>query len=451
MDDTRSLDDLIKRLSAAVRTAAIYPPTHPLAQRGLAHLLTALEAQLSHLHDITIGFLGDDVIAGKVRLRASANLQGLVRQFRDLRIEKITLSRGVTREDVQRFVALVAERSDQPLAARFEASAIKGVGIGVMDTDESAPDSALGMMAARHVYEQAVHGAKDAWGEAFEGGAPDADAARTIIDILAKAVAHDRASMLVLTDTKSHDSYTFTHMVNVSILTMAQARTLGLNSATVREFGLAGLMHDIGKVKVSPDIINKPGSLTDVEREAMQRHVVEGAQILRKTPGMPALAPVVAFEHHLRLDGGGYPEGVDRRRLNLCTMLVSIADVFDALRTNRSYRSGLPTDRVRTMLAHQSGKAFESTLLRRFTTLMGLFPVGSAVRLMNGEIGIVIQEHQSDMHHPEVLVMLDPSGGRLAAPVVRDTSLSRAGSDTEIEEAVDAATWGLDPLEAFAA
>jgi HD-GYP domain-containing protein (c-di-GMP phosphodiesterase class II) len=183
----------------------------------------------------------------------------------------------------------------------------------------------------------------------------------------------------------------------------------------------------------------------------MQRHVVEGAQILRQTPGMPALAPIVAFEHHMRLDGGGYPEGVTRHRLNLCTMLVSIADVFDALRTNRSYRSGLPTDRVRTMLAHQSGKAFEPTLLRRFTTLMGLFPVGSAVRLINGEIGIVTQEHQTDMHHPEVLVLLAPSGERLETPVVRDTSLSRAGSDTEIEEAVDPAEWGLDPLEAFAA
>jgi putative nucleotidyltransferase with HDIG domain len=451
MDDARALEVLIKRLSAAVRTAAIYPATHPLAQRGLAHLQATLDTELGHVPDITIGFLGDDVIAGKARIRASANLQGLVRQFRDLQIEKVTLSRGVSRDDVARFVALVAERCDQPLQERFAASGITGIGIGIMEVEESAADSSLGMLAARHVYEQAVSGAKDAWGETSGHGTPDADAARTIIDILAKAVANDRAAMLVLTDAKSHDSYTFTHMVNVAILTMAQARTLGLSPATVREFGLAGLMHDIGKVRVSPDIINKPGALTPDEREAMERHVIEGAQILRRTPGMPALAPIVAFEHHLRLDGAGYPGHVDRHRLNLCTMLVSIADVFDALRTNRSYRSGLPTDRVRTMLAHQAGKAFEPTLLRRFTTLMGLFPVGSAVRLINGEIGIVIQEHQSDMHHPEVLAVIGPDGQRLETPVVRDTSLSRAGSDTEIEEAVDPADWGLDPLEAFAA
>jgi HD-GYP domain-containing protein (c-di-GMP phosphodiesterase class II) len=240
-------------------------------------------------------------------------------------------------------------------------------------------------------------------------------------------------------------------MVNVSILTMAQARTLGLNGATVREFGLAGLMHDVGKVKVPPDILSKPGALTAEERAIIQRHVVDGAQILRKTPGMPALAPIVAFEHHLRQDLSGYPEGVGTRKLNLCTMLVSIADVFDALRTNRAYREGLPTERVRTMLAHQSGTAFEPTLLRRFTTLMGLFPVGTAVRLTNGEVGVVIEAHPSDLHRPQVKVLVDATGRRLEQPVVRDTSTAAAGGDTEVEEAVDPGTWGLDPLEAFQA
>ena len=123
--------------------------------------------------------------------------------------------------------------------------------------------------------------------------------ARTMIDGLAQAVAQNRTALLALTTLKNYDNYTFTHMVNVSILTMGQARGLGIDGPLLREFGLAALMHDIGKVRTPLEVLNKPDKLTDAEFAIMKRHVVDGAEILRKTPDMPALAPVVAFEHHL--------------------------------------------------------------------------------------------------------------------------------------------------------
>ena len=140
--------------------------------------------------------------------------------------------------------------------------------------------------------------------------APDPTAAHSMIDGLAQAVVQNRSALMALTALKDYDNYTFTHMVNVSILTMAQARGLGIDGPLLREFGLAALMHDIGKVKTPAEILNKPDKLTDEEFAIMKRHVVDGAEILRGTPEIPALAPVVAFEHHLRLDGTGYPHGV---------------------------------------------------------------------------------------------------------------------------------------------
>ena len=113
----------------------------------------------------------------------------------------------------------------------------------------------------------------------------------------------------------------------------------------------------------------------------MKRHVVDGAHILRRTPEMPALAPIVAFEHHLKQDLSGYPENIGSRKLNLCTMIVSIADVFDALRSNRPYRQGLATERIRAIMGEQGNPAFNQVLLKRFVNLMGLFPVGNLVRL----------------------------------------------------------------------
>jgi putative nucleotidyltransferase with HDIG domain len=258
--------------------------------------------------------------------------------------------------------------------------------------------------------------------------------------------------MIALTSIKAHDSYTFSHMVNVSLLTMAQARTLGISGSLLREFGVAGLMHDIGKVKTPPEILNKPGRLTDEEMKVVKRHVVDGAQILRHTPDMPALAPVVAFEHHLGQHLKGYPEGIGGRKLNLCTMLVSISDVFDALRTNRAYRDGLPSDRVRAMLAEQSGTAFEPTLLRRFITLMGIFPIGTFVRLQSGDVGIVTHEHATDPFRPQIRVVLDGDGLRLPVPVLVNTweRDDRGNHPHTVIEAVDPGSVGLDPLEQMA-
>ncbi len=158
---------------------------------------------------------------------------------------------------------------------------------------------------------------------------------------------------MALTALKRYDNYTFTHMVNVSVLAMAQARSLNLEGPLLREFGFAALMHDIGKVQTPQEVLNKPDKLTKEEFDIMKRHVVDGAHILRRTPEMPALAPIVAFEHHLRQDLSGYPENIGHRKLNLCTQIVSIADVYDALRSNRVYREGLPSDRIRAIMAQK--------------------------------------------------------------------------------------------------
>ena len=143
-----------------------------------------------------------------------------------------------------------------------------------------------------------------------------------MVDTLAQAVAQNRTALIALTALKNYDNYTFTHMVNVSILTMAQARALGIDGPLLREFGLAGLMHDIGKVRTPIEILNKPAKLTDAEFAIMKRHVVDGAEILRRTPEMPPIAPIVAFEHHLRRDGTGYPQECKRDTLNCATMSV---------------------------------------------------------------------------------------------------------------------------------
>lgn len=271
--------------------------------------------------------------------------------------------------------------------------------------------------------------------------------AQNMVEGLAETVTQNRTALVALTAMKSYDNYTFTHMVNVSILTMGQARGLGIDGRLLREFGLSALMHDIGKVRIPLEILNKTSRLNDEEFTVMKRHVVDGAEILRQTPEMPILAPVVAFEHHLRLDGTGYPASVGRSQLNLGTMLCSIADVFDAMRSQRAYQQAFPTDRILAVLKRNDGSQFDQNLIRRFVQLIGIYPPGNLVRLSTDEVAVVLRVHAPDPYRPTVRILRDTSGQELMVP--RECNLwetrGEAG-EVHVVAPLDPTEYGIDPL-----
>jgi putative nucleotidyltransferase with HDIG domain len=442
-------EELVRRLAAALRAAELYAPTHPLVQRSVQALTSAVTQQVADAPTLVIGFISDDVVVNDTRLgRGSASLTGFVRGLRDREIEKITFHRGVTLEEMQTLLGELAIRqSPSPITDRLAAKNVRRIVVGRLSIEEVDEDQ-VGIEAARKVYNTAVSSAESLWNQAKAGDKPDPETARRIIDSLANIVNQDRTSLMALTALKKYDNYTFTHMVNVAALAMAQARALNLEGPLLREFGFAALMHDIGKVNTPLEVLNKPGKLTDAEFSVMKQHVIDGAHILRRTPEMPALAPIVAFEHHLKQDLSGYPENIGHRKLNLCTMIVSIADVFDALRSNRPYREGLATSRIRSIMSEQGNPAFNQVLLRRFVNLMGLFPVGTIVRLNTEEVGVVTAEHPDDPFRPQVKVLYNAKGELLDAPFLANTweRDHRNQFPRAVVESVDPDSVELDPL-----
>jgi putative nucleotidyltransferase with HDIG domain len=445
-------DELVRRLAAAIRGASLYSPAHPIVQRGV-ETLAGLCATLTRNTDaLAIGFVGDEVVVNAERLpKSAAGLVGFARDMREREIEKITIQGGVTREELRAFIVDLSDRhATVPLATRLQQKGVTRIAIGRLSIEkENGDDRGAGIAAARKVYGTAVETAEQLWRTAKSGEKPDPKAAGTIVDSLAKMVDGDRTSLLALTAMKKYDNYTFTHMVNVSVLAMAQARSLNMGGALLREFGFAALMHDIGKVETPQEILNKPDRLSKEEFEIMQRHVVDGAHILRRTPEMPALAPIVAFEHHLRQDLSGYPANIGHRTLNLCTQIVSIADVYDALRSTRVYREGLPSDRIKAIMGKKDDPAFNPRLLRRFINLIGLYPVGTLVRLNTEQIGVVTHEHPADPFRPQVKIVRDRDGGQLEeSPVVNTWEPDGRGDYSwAVIEAVDPDAAGVDPLQ----
>ena len=209
-------------------------------------------------------------------------------------------------------------------------------------------------------------------------------------------------------------------------------------------------MHDIGKVRTPKDILNKPEKLDDREFAIMRQHTVDGAEILRRTPEMPMLAPVVAFEHHLRRDGTGYPVGVKRTALNLGTMLCSIADVYDAMRSQRLYQQAFPTERILQVLERNDGVQFDQHLVRRFVQLLGIYPVGNLVKLSTGEVAVVLQTHAPDPYRPRVRVMFRSDGSPLDVPQDRNLFELTGERAQSVVAPLDPADYGIDPLAMLA-
>ena len=436
-------EEVVRRLAAALRGAQLYAAGHPLVARSVGALAETLLLTLANTPSVTIGIVGDDLVVGDYPIPRAAETMGeLMRRLKQSGIERIVIQRGVETDEIERLVASVAggeTGKEGPLGK------LPHVRVGRIEVEERI--EGVGDMATfRRLYDDASKVAGSLWESAAVEGKPDADAARGMVDSLAQAVAQNRTALLALTALKNYDNYTFTHMVNVSILTMGQARGLGIEGTQLREFGLAALMHDIGKVRTPSEILNKPGKLTDAEFEILKRHTVDGAEILKNTPEMPALAPIVAFEHHLRNDGSGYPSGVVRHKLNLGSTLTGIADVYDAMRSQRVYQQAYPSDRILAVLQRNDGKQFDPHLVRRFVQLVGIYPAGNLVKLDSGETAVVVKPYAPDPYRPRVKVLIRRSGQMVERPY--ELNLWETGDDQprSIRAPIDPSTVDLDPL-----
>jgi putative nucleotidyltransferase with HDIG domain len=454
----RFAEDAVRRLGAAVRAAQLYAPGHPLVGKSLDALAEAVVQLLADQPSVTLGFIDQDIVVGDSPLPKSAENYGeLLRRLQAVGVERIAFERGVAPDELKTLVATLAHPELKPGASTVGVlpsdpaatlQSLAHIRVGRISLDERVDTSAADIATIRRLYSDAVNISSSLWDMAQQEGQPDPEDARRLVDDLAQAVAQNRTALVALTALKNYDNYTFTHMVNVSILTMAQARALSLEGTQLRDLGLAALMHDIGKVRTPIEILHKPDKLTDEEFAVMRLHVIDGAEILRRTPDMPPLAPVVAFEHHLRLDGAGYPFGIKRQTLNLATMLCSIADVYDAMRSQRTYQESFPTDRILEVLKRKDGLQFDQHLVRRFSQLMGIYPPGNLVRLDTGEIAVVLRIYAPDPYRPKVRVILGANGEKLARP--RDVNLWETPEEGRDARSVllplDPATVGIDPL-----
>lgn len=376
MDPTRFLGSLAQTLS----TMALYKPGHPARERVIDRSFGLLNDVLADDKHPEFSFLGEEVVYGTATLRELRDWEWSKR-FNTLGIQRLEIDSDVTRDDYVAFLELVASRlasSGAPvdtaeIRQMTARQRIRYGEVGVRSDDE----------AGRRVLEREVVTATITYqmGEEIDaikymheevmknGGLPLLEA-EAVVRSLSIAMHGQSEMMLPLVMLKEFDQYTTTHCLNVSVLTMALAEHLGLNARDVRTFGVAGLLHDLGKVKIPTEILNKPGKLTDEERAVMQNHTTEGAKLIITSDRELDMAAAVAFEHHIMLNGGGYPKRHFQRDCHKASMLVHVCDVYDALRTNRPYRAAWEAERVLSYIEEKSGTEFEPQIAAKFVEMM---------------------------------------------------------------------------------
>jgi HD-GYP domain-containing protein (c-di-GMP phosphodiesterase class II) len=280
--------------------------------------------------------------------------------------------------------------------------------------------------------------------EARMGRALDAEGCLPLVDDISASVLRNPGALVSLARLKTADDYSYMHSVAVCALMVALARQLDLDADTCRRAGLAGLLHDMGKAVMPPEVLNKPGRLTDAEFAVMRTHPERGHALLLEGRGVGPEALDVCLHHHERFDGTGYPHGLAGDTNSLLARMAAVCDVYDAITSNRPYKAGWDPAESIARMASWKGH-FDEALFAAFVRSLGIYPTGSLVRLQSGRLAVVVEQNADALVSPVVKVFFSvPS--QLPLPP-RRLDLSRTTCSDRIVGRESPKAWGFDDLE----
>jgi HD-GYP domain-containing protein (c-di-GMP phosphodiesterase class II) len=287
------------------------------------------------------------------------------------------------------------------------------------------PDCALrgSLIEAAALCRRSKQAVASMFNEARLGNAIDAEHCRPLVDEIARSVYRNPGALVSLARLKTADEYSYMHSVAVCALMVSLGRTLGLSEAQCREAGLAGLLHDMGKAVMPLEILNKPGKLTDEEFAVIRTHPELGHALLVEGRGASAAVLDVCLHHHEKMDGSGYPHRLSGEALTLVARMGAVCDVYDAVTSNRPYKAGWdPAESIARMASWQGH--FDPTVFSAFVRSLGIYPVGSLVRLGSGRLAVVAEQNPQALTAPIVRVFYSINQQIPMAPVRLDLSRS---------------------------
>ncbi len=361
-------------LGQALSAASLYSPGHPARERTLDNAWEQLDALQKIDPGPNFSFLDDEVLYRQQALR-DFKAWDWARRLARAGVQRVEFDREVTREELGEFLATVHKQVMDGEIDTSEARQLSrpSIRFGTVSIRGASADVAVEVAESSHVpYTLDDEIETVAWihGEVENTDDLPLAEANAVVRSLSLAMHSQSRMLLPLLQLKNYDQYTTTHATNVSVLAMALAEYIGLSPKDTRDFGVAGLLHDLGKVRVPKEVLTKKGALTESELAALRRHPVDGARLILAREKNLDLAATVAYEHHILLNGHGYPRFRYARETHFASRLVHVCDVFDALCTNRPYRDAWQTEVALAYLEERSGVDFDGELATAFTNMM---------------------------------------------------------------------------------
>lgn len=367
--------DFLISLGQALSAAALYGDRHPAFRSAADEAFRSLLVLLEAFPAPRYSFLEGEVIFANRRLRELGEWHW-ARTLADAGAQRIEVARGVDREEFDRLLASLVEMLD-PTSTAAEGSAridLPHVRVGTLavgerkrltELEDGAEEPAEGPELEEET--QAIDHLLD---QAENRGLISLAVARAVVQSLSIALQYGRPLLELLVPVRRNDEYTTVHSLNVSVLSMSLAEAVGVPRQDVKDIGEAALLHDVGKAYTPVEVLQKPGKLSPDEWEIIKRHPEDGARIILRSGGQMEFAAVVAYEHHLTWQGGGYPELRYPRRPHPVSQLVQICDVFDALRTERPFRGPWPVEKIFRYFSELSGTDLNPEVLAGFQNML---------------------------------------------------------------------------------
>jgi len=461
--------NLAMQLCVLIKTARIHDVGNVAFHGPLVIFIETVDQLFTAEGEFKLQAVGDFLYLNQGRLKLDgssyASYQYLIDEFRARGLSGFAFNGKVTPPEVKKFVRLFLD-VDQKASDPYEdfTTALNKLSVqhivplrtvvpqsGAINVEE-ARDS---RKVAKRTFYRAIEATKTVMLSARDKRPVDLRKAKRAVQSIVDLILNEEFSLIGLTAIKNHDEYTFQHCVNVSILSISLGQRLGLSKKMLGELGVAAILHDLGKATIPGWVLNKPGKLTAEEWKLMTDHPVQGVKMISKLRGLNELAlraMIVAFEHHLNIDGSGYPKLGDRLEMSLFSRIVAIADCFDAMTAHRSYRKTpfTPYEALHHMLVANKEK-FDPLLIKAFVNTVGMYPAGTVVLLDTNEIGIVVAHNSHDIFRPKVKVVADRDRKRVTGAVV-DLSQRETGSDSYtvgIVSALNPEEYGINVADAL--
>ncbi|NIM05895.1 MAG: HD domain-containing protein [Armatimonadetes bacterium] len=406
--EERVENQIVVALARAMRNTSFYASDHSLVRLNIEDAAATISRMLEKKREFVLKIVEGEIVANDLPLfdpgTGTANLVGACLN-RD--IESITFSSGLSTEEVAALVNLLAADSEEISQQGGAATSLSRRGASHIKVEKlitPGSDEGEATESGHKTYASALDVLRAAARRARMGFSPESGTTHAAVSDLVDSIMLEQAAMLGMVSVKGRDEYTFTHALHICILCLQLGHSLGLERPQLQELGVCAMLHDIGKIFIPLPILRKPAALTQKEFDIIQQHPIHGALLLCRHEEAPAMAPLVAFEHHLHFDLSGYPQTNSRRHLNFYSLMVGPADVYDALTTDRPYRPALPPKQALEVMQSQSSY-FEPRLLARFTEMLGKYPAGSLLRLNDGRLAVVTKPNPCNAAMPFVRIL----------------------------------------------